>query len=40
MPAVVRDGRIVVPLGVLRQGPSQELNWALHPAVQVAVVLL
>ena len=38
MPAVVTDGMIVVPLMVPRQGPLQEKNCLVQPAVQVAVV--
>jgi hypothetical protein len=39
MPTVVCEGKIVAPLCVLRHGPLQEKNWALHPDVQVALVL-
>jgi len=37
-PAVVREGRTVAPVEVLRQGPLQEKSSVLHPAMQVAVV--
>jgi hypothetical protein len=40
MPVVVREGIIVVPFGVARHGPWQEKNWLLHPAAQVAAVLV
>ena len=38
MPTMVCEGKIVVPLCVLRHGPLQEKNWEVHPAVQVALV--
>ena len=39
IPTLVCEGRTVVPVEVVRQGPLHEKSCEVHPAIQVALVL-